>query len=72
MNAYLTVVDGTPEDVEEATRSALETLAPGGGFILSPVDDTKLRDADVGSEYASWDHVKANVRRMVEVWKETR
>ncbi len=72
VNAYLTVVDGMPEDVEQATRAALETLAAGGGFILSPVDDTKLRAADAGSEYASWDHVRANVRRMVEVWKETR
>lgn len=70
VNAYLTVVDGTREDVERETRAALEVLAPGGGFVLSPVDDTKI--ADAGREYASWDHVLANVRQMVEVWKERR
>jgi len=37
VNAEVTLTQGTPEDVERATREAIRTLAPGGGFILSPM-----------------------------------
>ena len=71
VNAYLQVVDGTEQDVEKATRYAMETLAHDGGFILSPVDDTKVWDESIGT-YADWKKVEHNVRHMVKVWKELR
>jgi MtaA/CmuA family methyltransferase len=30
------LVDGTPQEVEDACRQAIEIMAPGGGFILGP------------------------------------
>jgi uroporphyrinogen decarboxylase len=30
------LVDGTPQEVEDACREAIEIMAPGGGFILGP------------------------------------
>jgi uroporphyrinogen-III decarboxylase len=38
VNGPLTVEAGTPEQIREAVRQALDLLAPGDGFILSPVD----------------------------------
>ena len=31
-----TLIDGTPQEVRQAVRAALERFAPGGGFILGP------------------------------------
>ena len=31
-----TLIDGTAHDVRQAVRTAMETGAPGGGFILGP------------------------------------
>ncbi len=41
VNGHLTVEQGQPEDVREAVRRAMAELAPGGGFILSPVDNVR-------------------------------
>jgi len=41
VNGHLTVEHGTPEVVQEAVREAMNVLAPGGGFILSPVDNVR-------------------------------
>jgi len=30
-----TLVSGTPEEIEEETRRAIEIAAPGGGYVLS-------------------------------------
>ena len=38
MNAILTLGEGTPEDARRAVEEAIRTLAPGGGFVLFPVD----------------------------------
>jgi hypothetical protein len=35
------VEQGSAEDVRREVREAVETLAPGGGFILSPVDNVR-------------------------------
>jgi hypothetical protein len=56
---YLTVERGTTEEIRAQVRRALSLLAPGGGFILSPV--TNIRD---DSEQA-W----ANVAALVDEWK---
>jgi uroporphyrinogen-III decarboxylase len=41
VNGHLTVERGTPEQVRAEVREAMRVLAPGGGFILSPVDNVR-------------------------------
>jgi len=41
VNGFITVERGTQEDVESAVRDAIRILGPGGGFILSPVDNVR-------------------------------
>ena len=41
VNGHLTVEQGLSEDVRDAVRHAMNTLGPGGGFILSPVDNVR-------------------------------
>jgi hypothetical protein len=41
VNGHLTVEQGEPEEVRQEVRRAIEGLAPGGGFILSPVDNVR-------------------------------
>jgi uroporphyrinogen-III decarboxylase len=60
VNAALTVERGTPEQVRAAVQEACRALAPGGGLILSPVDDVD----DPGEQ--AW----SNVQVFVEAWKE--
>lgn len=60
VNAPLTVEQGRAEAVRQAVREALETLSPGGGFILAPVDDV-----EDPSERA-WDNAQAFIR----AWRE--
>jgi hypothetical protein len=38
MNSILTLGHGTREEIRTAVTQALETLGPGGGFVLFPVD----------------------------------
>jgi uroporphyrinogen-III decarboxylase len=41
VNGHLTVEQDTPEQVRAEVRRAFEVLAPGGGFVLSPVDNVR-------------------------------
>lgn len=41
INGHLVVEHGSAEGVRTAVREALHVLAPGGGFILSPVDNVR-------------------------------
>ena len=41
VNGHLTVEHGTIPEVQAEVRQAIEGLAPGGGFILSPVDNVR-------------------------------
>ena len=56
---YLTMEEGTTEDVREQVRHALSVLAPGGGFILSPV--TNVREDN--------EKVWANVDALINGWQ---
>lgn len=38
MNSFVTLGRGTEEEIRGAVREALQVLAPGGGFVLFPVD----------------------------------
>jgi uroporphyrinogen decarboxylase len=69
VNGYLTIVDGSPQDVDEAVERAMTALAPGGRFILAPVDDVRVDAPDAD---AAWPRVWQNVARMVEAWKRLR
>jgi len=60
VNAALTVERGTPDEVRTAVRQACDTLAPGGGFILAPVDEVDDRS----------DHAWNNVQAFIDAWKE--
>ncbi|MFQ6132850.1 MAG: uroporphyrinogen decarboxylase family protein [Armatimonadota bacterium] len=62
VNGFLTIERGTEDDVRAATREAIETLAPGGGFILSPVDNVSA-DSDT-----TW----RNVAALIDCWKQLR
>ena len=56
---YLTMEEGTPEDVREQVRQAISVLAPGGGFILSPV--TNVREDN--------ERVWANIEALIGEWR---
>ena len=58
----MTVEQGTEEQTDEAVAEALAVLAPGSGFILSPVDN--VRD--------DTDQAWANTHRFIDAWKRCR
>jgi hypothetical protein len=60
VNGHLTVELGDPEGVRAQVRQALEILSPGGGFILSPVDNVR--------EYTPIS--RANVAVLIDEWKQ--
>jgi hypothetical protein len=41
VNGHLTVEQGSTDAVRAEVRRAMEILAPGGGFILSPIDNVR-------------------------------
>ncbi len=59
VNGPLTIERGTPAEVRAAVQEALDTLAAGHGFILSPVDEV-----DDPS-----DHTWRNVEVLIEAWR---
>jgi len=61
-NGFVTVEMGTRKEIENSVKTAIDELAPGGGFILSPVDN--IRDTS--------DEVWKNVEIMIEAWKKHR
>ena len=62
VNGFVTVERGTLDEVRDAVRYAMDSLAPGGGFILSPVDNVTLDDE------RTW----ANVHTLIETWRQCR
>jgi len=69
VNGYLTIVDGSADKVRAAVRKAIEALAPGGRFILAPVDDVRTEPE---SPPGTWERAWRNVQVMVEEWKRLR
>ena len=57
MNAVLTLGEGTPQDAADAVEEAVRILAPGGGFVLFPVDQIVAG--------TPWENVEA----MLERWR---
>ena len=62
VNGFITIERGRPEEIKKAVKEAIEALASGGGFILSPVDN--VRDTSDGT----WQ----NVLTFIDAWKEFR
>ncbi len=62
VNGFITIERGTPEEIRNAVQEATRVLAPGGGFILSPVDNVR----DTSKE--TWQNVLA----FLSAWKEFR
>jgi len=60
VNGFVTIENGTPAQVREAVEKAVGVLAPGGGFILSPVDNVREDNPKV------W----RNVTAFIDAWKE--
>jgi hypothetical protein len=69
INGYLHIVDGTPEQVAAATEEAMRTLAPGGRFILAPVDNVRIDGPDTP---AARQRVAENTQAMIDAWKRLR
>jgi uroporphyrinogen-III decarboxylase len=59
VNGHLTMEKGNPDEVRAEVETAMRVLAPGGGFILSPVDNVR-EDTPQSSE---------NVKAMIEAWQ---
>lgn len=62
VNGFVTVETGTAEQVRQAVRDAVRQLGPGGGFILSPVDNVTADNARVWS----------NVSALIDEWRSRR
>jgi hypothetical protein len=60
VNGHLTVEQGSEQEVRQAVRRALEVLAPGGGFILSPVDNVR-QDTP---------RARRNARALIDEWQQ--
>jgi uroporphyrinogen-III decarboxylase len=60
VNGHLTIEQGTPQQVRHEVRNFLEIFTPGGGFILSPVDN--VREATPTA--------KQNVLTLIDAWRE--
>jgi hypothetical protein len=61
-NGFVTVENGTPEQIRGEVLAAIETLAPGGGFILAPIDNI-TEDSDRAMD---------NAGIFVDAWKKNR
>ena len=59
VNGYGTVEQGTEQDVRAQVRRAMQVLSPGGGFILSPVEN--VRDTS--------QHAWTNTLALVDEWQ---
>ena len=62
VNGFLTVEMGSRQDIDRAVKHAFEVLAPGGGFILTPVDNVRDESPE------TWQNVLA----FIEAWKKLR
>ncbi len=59
VNGHLTVEQGDEAEVRSEVRRGLDTLAPGGRFILSPVDNVR-EDSPL---------IRRNVAALIDEWQ---
>ena len=60
VNGFITIEEGSEDDIRKATAAALETLGPDG-FILSPVDNI----------HSASETVWRKVLSFIDAWKHT-
>ena len=60
INSALTLGRGSKEEIERAVEDAIRMLAPGGGFVLFPVDQ-------VLPEVNPWDNIEILLKRWREI-----
>ncbi len=68
VNGYLQVTEASEEKARQAVRDAIEVLAPGGGFLLAPVDDVRIEPSHPDPGRA-WDRICRNVVAMRDEWR---
>ena len=61
INGHLTVEQGSEDQIREEVQRAIRQLSPGGGFILSPVDNVR--------EYSI--SIQKNVATLIDEWQRT-
>lgn len=61
INTQATLPNGTPEQVREETKRNIETFAPGGGFVFSPVHNIQ-DDVPIENFIAMWETFKDNCK----------
>lgn len=61
INGHLTVEQGSEDQIREEVQRAIRQLSPGGGFILSPVDNVR--------EYSI--SIQKNVAILINEWQRT-
>jgi len=59
VNGHLTIEQGTTQETADEVVEAMRTLAAGGGFILSPVDNVRT--------YAP--EVRGNIKALLRTWQ---
>ncbi len=59
INGHLTIEQGSSEQIKHEFKNSMDILAPGGGFILSPVDNVR-EDTALSQE---------NVQSLIDMWK---
>jgi len=59
INTQATLPNGTPQDVREETKRIMETFAPGGGFVFSPVHNIQ-DDVPIENFIAMWETFQDN------------
>ena len=52
------LIEGTPEQAEAETRSVIEIMKPGGGFICSPSHDYLLPETPVENVVAHYEAIR--------------
>ncbi len=62
INGASTIELGAEDDVRTRVREAFDVLAPGGGFILGPVDNV----------HETTERAMRNVRVLIDTWRELR
>ena len=62
VNGFITVEQGTDDEVRAEVKHAIEVLGPGSGFILSPVDNVRDTSAK------TW----RNVQVLIDAWEKYR
>jgi len=60
VNAQVTLIESTEEEIRAEVRRACRILGPGGGFILAPIDNIY--------EYT----LKAHLEALIDEWRRVR